>query len=60
VWELRQPPGGVLGGVVEDAVLDTLKCHSICAFDLAVATWVCHRGLVDVDETILAEVPVDG
>jgi hypothetical protein len=46
-----------LGSVVEDAVLDALKHHVVCAFDLAVAAWVRHRGVIYVDELVLAEVP---
>jgi hypothetical protein len=55
VWQLRQPPGGVLGGVVEDAVINALKHHVVRALDLTIAAWVCHR-VVDVDEVVLAEV----
>jgi hypothetical protein len=46
-----------LGGVVEDAIFDALKHHAVCSLDLAVAARVCHRGVVDVDEAILVEIP---
>jgi hypothetical protein len=47
------PPGHVLRCVVEDAVFEGLKYHVICSFDLAVAPWMGHRGVVDVDEAVL-------
>jgi hypothetical protein len=34
-----------------------LKYHVICSFDLAVAPRVGHRGVVDVDESVLAKIP---
>jgi hypothetical protein len=36
-----------------------LEHHAIGSFDLAVTPWVGERGIVDVDEVILAEVPED-
>jgi hypothetical protein len=39
------------------AVLDALKHHAACAFDLAVAAWVHDRGIINVNEVVLAEVP---
>jgi hypothetical protein len=51
------PPGRVLRSVVEDAIFDGLKQHTICPLDLAVAPWVGHRGVVDVDEAVLAKIP---
>jgi hypothetical protein len=52
--ELCKPPGGVLGSVVEDAVLDALKYHAICTFNLVVAASVRHRSVIDVDEAVLS------
>jgi hypothetical protein len=46
-----------LQGVVEDAVFDALKHHAVCSLDLGVAAWMGHRGVVDVDEAVLVEVP---
>jgi hypothetical protein len=34
-----------------------LKHYAVCSLDLAVALWVGHRGVVDVDEAVLAKVP---
>jgi hypothetical protein len=45
-----------LGGFVEDAVLDALKHHVVCAFDLAVAARVHHREVVYVDDAVLVEI----
>jgi hypothetical protein len=50
------PPGRVLQRVVEDAVFDGLRNHAICSLDVAVAPWVGHRGVVDVDEAVLAKI----
>jgi hypothetical protein len=50
------PPSHVLRSVVEDNVFDGLKHHAICSLDLAVAPWVGHRGVVDVDEAVLAKI----
>jgi hypothetical protein len=50
------PPSRVLRSVVEDAVFDGLKHHAICLLDLAVSPWVGHRGVVDVDEAVLAKI----
>jgi hypothetical protein len=41
-----------LRSIVEDAVFD-----AICPLDLAVAPQVGHRGVVDIDEAVLAEIP---
>jgi ABC-type uncharacterized transport system permease subunit len=49
------PPGRILRSVVEDAVFDSLKHHAIGSLDLAVAPWVSHRGVVDVNEAVLAK-----
>jgi hypothetical protein len=38
--QLSQQPGGVLGGVVEDAVLEALKHHDVRSLNLAVTLWV--------------------
>jgi hypothetical protein len=57
VRQFGQLPGGILGGIVEDVVFDTLNHHAVCALDLAIAARVRHRGVVDVDEAVLAEVP---
>jgi hypothetical protein len=46
-----------LRGVIKDAIFDALDHHAVCSLDLAIATWVGHRGVVDVDEAVLAEVP---
>jgi hypothetical protein len=46
-----------LRSIVEDIVFDALKYHAICSLDLVVALWMGHRGVVDVDEAVLAEVP---
>jgi hypothetical protein len=51
------PSGPVLRSVVEDAVFDGLKHHAMCSLDLAVAPPVGHRGVVDVDEAVLAKIP---
>jgi hypothetical protein len=45
-----------LQGFVEDAVFDALKHHVVCSLDLAIAAWMGHRGVVDVDEAVLVEV----
>jgi hypothetical protein len=37
-------------------VFDALEHHAVCSLDLAVAAWMGHRGVVDVDEAVLAEV----
>jgi hypothetical protein len=55
--KLCEPSGHVLRSVVEDAVFDGLKYHAIGSLDLAVAAWMGHRGVVDVDEVVLAKVP---
>jgi hypothetical protein len=57
VRQICEPSGRILRSVVEDAVFDGLKYHAICSLDLAVAPWMGHRRVVDVDETILAKVP---
>jgi hypothetical protein len=49
--------GHVLRGVVEDAVFDGLKHHAVCSLDLAVAKWVGHQRIVEVNEAVLAEIP---
>jgi hypothetical protein len=36
-----------------------LEHYAIGSFDLAVRPWVGERGIVDIDEVILAEVPED-
>jgi ABC-type uncharacterized transport system permease subunit len=46
-----------LRSVVEDVVFDVLKHHAIGSLDLAVAPWVGHRRVVDVDEAVLVEIP---
>jgi hypothetical protein len=55
VEQLSQPSGGVLGGIVKDAVFDALKHHVVRSLDLAVAARV-HRRVVDIDEAILAKI----
>jgi hypothetical protein len=45
-----------LRGVGEDAVFDAMKHHAVCSLDLVVAAWMGHRGVVDVDEAVLADV----
>jgi hypothetical protein len=40
-------------------VFESLEHHVVVSFDLAVAPWVGDRGVVDVDEVILAKVPED-
>jgi hypothetical protein len=50
------PSGRVLLSVVEDAVFDVLKHHAIFSLDLVVAPRVGHRGVVDVDEVVLAKI----
>jgi hypothetical protein len=50
------PSGHVLRGVIEDAIFDGLKHHAVCSLDLAIAPWVGHRRVVDVDEAVLAEI----
>jgi hypothetical protein len=57
VRQLCMPPGRILRSVVKVAVFDGLKHHAICSLDLAIAPWVGHRGVVDVDEAILAKIP---
>jgi hypothetical protein len=47
------------GGVVVDTVLESLEHHVVGSLDLAVAPWVGDRGVVDVDEVILAKVSED-
>jgi hypothetical protein len=51
------PSDRVLRSVVEDVVFNGLKHHVICSLDLAVAPWVGHQRVVDVDEAVLAEIP---
>jgi hypothetical protein len=46
-----------LRSIVEDAIFDGLMHHAICPLDLAVAPRVGHRGVVDIDEAVLAEIP---
>jgi hypothetical protein len=48
-----------VGGVVLDTVFECLEHHVVVFLDLAVAQWVGDRGVVDVDEVILAKVPED-
>jgi hypothetical protein len=36
-----------------------LENHDVGSFDLAVTPWVGDRGIVNVNEVILAEVPED-
>jgi hypothetical protein len=55
--ELCEPSGRILRSVVKDAVFDGLKHHAICSLDLAVAPWMGHQRVVDVDEAILAKFP---
>jgi hypothetical protein len=55
----RLTTGGIVGGVVVDAVLESLEHHAVGSFDLAVAPWVGDRGVVDVDEVILEKVLKD-
>jgi hypothetical protein len=40
-------------------IFECLEHHAIGSFDLAVTPWVGDRGIVDVNEVILAEVPED-
>jgi hypothetical protein len=40
-------------------VLESLEHHAVSSFDLAVTPWVGDRGVVDVNEVILAKVPED-
>jgi hypothetical protein len=47
---------GVVGGVVVDTVLICLEHDAVGSFDPAVAPWVGDRGVVDVNEVVLAEV----
>jgi hypothetical protein len=49
--------GGVVGGIVVDAVFEVLKDHAIGTFDLAVAPRVGDRRVVDVDSVYLAKIP---
>jgi hypothetical protein len=37
-------------------VFDALEHHAVCSLDLVIAAWVGYRGIVDVDEAVLAEV----
>jgi hypothetical protein len=55
--QLCMPPGRVLRSVIEDAIFDGLEHHAICSLDLAIAPWVGHLGVVDVDEVVLAKIP---
>jgi hypothetical protein len=55
----RLTPGGIVGGVIVDTVLESLEHHAVGSFDLAVTPWVGDRGVVDVDEVVLAKVPED-
>jgi hypothetical protein len=57
--QLGETSGGVVGSVVVDTILECLDHHAIGSFDLAVTPWVGDRGIVDVNEVILAEVPED-
>jgi hypothetical protein len=44
----------------EDSDLDALEDHVISMLDLAVAAWVRHQGVTNVNEVILVEVPKVG
>jgi hypothetical protein len=57
--QLSQPSSGVVGSVVVDTILECLEHHAVGSFDLAVTPWVGDRGIVDVNEVILAEVLED-
>jgi hypothetical protein len=57
VRQLCERSGRVLQSIVEDAVFDGLKYHAICSLDLAVAAWMGHQGVVDIDEAVIAKVP---
>jgi hypothetical protein len=51
--------GGIVGGIAVDTVLECLEHHAVGSLDLAVTPWVGDRGVVDIDEIILAKVPED-
>jgi hypothetical protein len=40
-------------------VLECLEHHAVGSFDLAVAPWVVDRGIIDVNEVVLAEILED-
>jgi hypothetical protein len=57
MWQLCIPSGRILRSFVEDVVFDGLEHHAIGSLDLAVAPWVGHRRVVDIDEAVLAKIP---
>ena len=55
--KLGEPPSGVRRRIVKDAIFHGLEDHAIGPLDLSIAPWVRQRGVVDVNEVVLAKVP---